>query len=198
VAHGMRGIIAGPARTDALMLYQIASFLLDVAGSVIAGACLLRLYMQRQRVPFGNPVGQAVFALSDWLVLPLRKLVPAVKGLDGACIVGALLAQLVEYLVLVLLAGRGLQLLPALVLFSTLRVAILGLIGLIILHAVLSWVPNHSPIAGVVARLAEPLLAPLRRVLPNLGGLDFSPLVALVILQVLLIVLGNLQAGSLF
>ena len=90
------------------------------------------------------------------------------------------------------------QLLPALVLFSTLRVAILGLIGLIILHAVLSWVPNHSPIAGVVARLAEPLLAPLRRVLPNLGGLDFSPLVALVILQVLLIVLGNLQAGSLF
>lgn len=180
------------------MLYQIASFLLDVAGSIITGACLLRLYMQRLRIPFGNPVGQAVFALSDWLVLPLRKLVPAMGSWDGACIVAALLAQLVQYLVLVLLAGHGFELLPALVLFSTLRVALLGLIGLVILHAVLSWVPNHSPIAGVVARLAEPLLAPLRRILPSLGGLDFSPLVALVILQVFLIVLSNLQAGAIF
>lgn len=180
------------------MLYQIVSFLLDVAGSVITGACLLRLYMQHQRIPFGNPVGQAVFGLSNWLVLPLRKLVPAVGRWDGACIVGALLAQLMEYLVLVLLVGDGFQLLPGLVLFSTLRVAILGLIGLVILHAVLTWVPNHSPIAGVVARLAEPLLAPLRRILPQLGGLDFSPLVALVILQVCLIVLGNLQAGTMF
>lgn len=180
------------------MLYQIASFLLDVVGSVLAGACLLRLYMQRLRAPFGNPIGQAVFALTDWLVLPLRKVIPALAGWDVACIVGALLAQLFEYLILVLLLGQGLALLPALVLFSTLRVAILGLIGLIILHAVLTWVPNHSPVAGVVARLAEPLLVPIRRVLPNLGGLDFSPLVALVILQVLLIVLGNLQGGVIF
>lgn len=180
------------------MFYQIVSFLLDVAGSVITGTCLLRLYMQRQRLPFGNPVGQAVFALSDWLVLPLRKLVPAVAGWDSACVVGALLAQFVEYLVLVLFVGHGFGLLPGLVLFSTLRVAILGLIGLVILHAVLTWVPNHSPVAGVVARLAEPLLAPIRRILPNLGGLDFSPLVALVILQVLLIVLGNLQGSVMF
>lgn len=178
------------------MLYQIASFLLDVAGSVITGACLLRLYMQRLRVPFGNPVGQAVFALSDWLVLPVRKLVPALAGWDSACILGALLAQLAEYLLLALLVGGGFGSLPALVFFSTLRVAILGLTGLIILHAVLTWVPNRSPIEDVVTRLAEPLLLPIRRVLPMVGGLDFSPLVALVILQVLLIVLANLQGGA--
>ncbi|QEA14448.1 YggT family protein [Comamonas flocculans] len=178
------------------MLYQIISFLLDVAASVVAGACLLRVYMQRLQLPFGNPVGQAVLALSDWLVLPLRRLLAPRGRWDLASLLAAVLAQAVEYLVLMLWLGAGLGGLVFLVLFSTVRVAILGLIGLIILHAVLSWVPNHSPIAGMVARLAEPLLAPLRRVLPQPQGLDFSPLVALLILQVLLIVLGNLQAAS--
>lgn len=178
------------------MLYQIISFLLDVAASVVTGACLLRVYMQRLQLPFGNPVGQAVLALSDWLVLPLRRLLAPRGRWDLASLLAAVLAQAVEYLVLMLWLGAGLGGLVFLVLFSTVRVAILGLIGLIILHAVLSWVPNHSPIAGMVARLAEPLLAPLRRVLPQPQGLDFSPLVALLILQVLLIVLGNLQAAS--
>ena len=177
------------------MLYQILSFLLDVVGGLVTGACLLRLYMQRQRVPFGNPVGQLVFAFSDWLVLPLRKLLPAVSRWDLACLVGALLAQLAQYLALVLLAGGGLALLPWLALFGTLRVAVWGLMALVIVYAVLSWVPTRSVIAGVVARLAEPLLAPVRRLLPTLGGIDLSPLLLLVLLQVALIVLGNLQAG---
>ena len=58
------------------MIVQILQFLLEVACGLVAGACLLRLYMQAQRIPFNNPVGKLVFALSDWLVLPLRKLVP--------------------------------------------------------------------------------------------------------------------------
>ena len=60
------------------MLYQITSFLLDIVVGLFAGACLLRLYMQLQRVPFGNPVGRFVFAVTDWLVLPLRRVLPAV------------------------------------------------------------------------------------------------------------------------
>ena len=60
------------------MGYQIISFLLDVAAGLLGGACLLRLYMQYQRIPFGNPVGRFVFALTDWLVLPLRRILPAV------------------------------------------------------------------------------------------------------------------------
>jgi hypothetical protein len=59
------------------MLFQIISFLLDVAAGLLGGACLLRLYMQYQRIPFGNPVGRFVFALTDWIVLPLRKVLPA-------------------------------------------------------------------------------------------------------------------------
>ena len=56
------------------MLYQIPSFLLDVIVGLLGGACLLRLYMQYHRVPFGNPLGRFVFAITDWIVLPLRRI----------------------------------------------------------------------------------------------------------------------------
>lgn len=65
--------------TSRAMLYQIPSFLLDVIVGLLGGACLLRLYMQYHRVPFGNPLGRFIFAITDWIVLPLRRLLPAVK-----------------------------------------------------------------------------------------------------------------------
>ena len=114
-----------------------------------------------------------------------------------ASLLAALLVELAQYGVLWLLlgAGAGWQWLPGLALFGVVRVAITGLIGLMIVYAVLSWVQTRSPISDVIARLCEPLLRPVRRVLPLLGGIDLSPLVALVVLQVLMIVLGHLQAG---
>lgn len=179
------------------MLFQILSFLLDVASGLLTGACLLRLYMQLQRVSFANPVGRLVFALSDWLVLPLRKLVPSVGRWDLSCLAAALLLQLVQYLLLWLLVGGGLGLawLPWMALFGLARVAVSGLMGLLIVYAVLSWVQARSPISDVITRLCEPLLRPVRRVLPLLGGVDLSPLVVLILLQVVMIVLGHLQAS---
>ncbi|MBS0390909.1 MAG: YggT family protein [Proteobacteria bacterium] len=181
------------------MLFQILSFILDVASGLLTGACLLRLYMQLQRAPFANPVGRLVFALSDWLVLPLRKLVPAAGRWDLSCLVAAFLLQLVQYLLLWLLLGAGIGLawLPWMAVFSLLRVAVSGLMGLMIVYAVLSWVPTRSPIGDVIARLCEPLLRPVRRVLPLVGGIDLSPLVLLVVLQVVSIVLGHMQAAAL-
>ena len=70
------------------MLFDIVSLLLDVATGLLGGACLLRLYMQYQRIPFGNPVGRFVFALTDWLVLPLRRVLPALGRLDTASLLG--------------------------------------------------------------------------------------------------------------
>ena len=179
------------------MLFQILSFLLDVASGLLTGACLLRLYLQLQRVSFANPVGRLVFALSDWLVLPLRKLVPSAGRWDLSCLVAALLLQLVQYLLLWLLVGGGMGLawLPWMALFGLARVAVSGLMGLLIVYAVLSWVQARSPISDVITRLCEPLLRPVRRVLPLLGGVDLSPLVVLVLLQVVMIVLGHLQAS---
>ena len=171
------------------MLFQIISYLLEVVSGLLTGACLLRLYMQLQRVPFGNPVGRLVFALTDWLVLPLRKLIPAAGRWDLSCLVAAFLLQLVQYLLLWLLVGAGLGLawLPWMALFSLARVTVSGLMGLLIAYAILSWMQTRTPISDVIARLSEPLLQPVRRVVPLLGGIDLSPLVLLVLLQVLLL-----------
>lgn len=179
------------------MLYQIVSFLLDVVVGLLGGACLLRLYMQYQRVPFGNPVGRLVFALTNWLVLPLRRLLPAVGRWDTASLVGAYLLEVLQYLVLWLLLGglQGLTLLPVLAAFGLVRLAISGLVALMVVYAILSWIPQAqlSPLYDVIDRLCAPLLRPIRRMMPMFGGVDLSPLVLLVGLQVLLIVVSHLQ-----
>ena len=181
------------------MVYQIVSFLLDVAAGLLGGACLLRLYMQYQRIPFGNPVGRFVFALTDWLVLPLRRVLPPVGRWDTASVMGAYLLQLAQYGLLWLLAGRGsgAALVPLLAVFGLLRLVISTLTGLVIVYVVLSWVKADSPIVDVIDRLCAPLLRPFRKLIPRVGGIDLSPLVFLVLLQVAAIVLAALQAGVL-
>ncbi|MCJ0764266.1 YggT family protein [Variovorax terrae] len=181
------------------MLYQIISFLLDVAAGLLGGACLLRLYMQHQRVPFGNPLGRLVFALTNWLVLPLRRIVPAAGRWDTASLLAAFLVQLAQFVLLWLLtgAGAGWTMLPVLAAFGLVRLAISGLTGLLIVYAVLSWVQTSSPLTGVIDRLCEPPLRPIRRIIPLVGGVDLSPLALLVLLQVAAIVLGSLQSALL-
>jgi len=179
------------------MFFQITSFLLDVVGGLLTGACLLRLYMQWQRVPFANPVGGLVFALTDWLVMPLRRVIPPTGRWDVSSLAAAVLLQLAQYILWVLLLGGGAAWawLPWMALFGLARVIVSGLMGLLIVHAVMSWVPARSPLSDVIARLCAPVLRPVRRIIPLMGGIDLSPLVVLVLLQVAMIVLGNLQAG---
>lgn len=185
------------------MLYQIVALLLEVAAGLVGGACLLRFYMQLLRVPMsrrsGNPVAPAVFALSDWLVLPLRRVVPALGGFDMASLLGALALELGQFGLLWLLAGSsgGLFAVPILAVFGLARLAVMGLTVITVLAAVLSWVAPYAPMADLVDRLSAPLLAPLRRFIPLLGGLDLTPLVLLVALQIAAIVLGHAQAAVL-
>ncbi|WP_114973138.1 YggT family protein [Rhodoferax ferrireducens] len=181
------------------MLYQIISLLLEVVTGVLGGACLLRLYMQYQRIPMssrsGNPLGRFVFALTDWLVLPLRRVVPAAGRWDLASLVGAYLLESTQFVLLWVLAGAdgGLFAVPILAVFGLLRLVISGLTGLVIVYAVLSWVQTHSVMSDVIERLCAPPLTPIRRVLPLVGGIDLSPLVLLVLLQIASILLGHLQ-----
>jgi YggT family protein len=179
------------------MLYQIISFLLDVAVGLLGGACLLRLYMQWQRVPFGNPVGRFVFALTDWLVLPLRRVLPPMGRLDTASLVGAFVLELAQYAVLWLLGVGTLAMLPLLAIFGLARLVISGLTGLVIVYAVLSWVQSDSPLVDIIGRLCAPLLRPFRRMIPLVGGIDLSPLALLVVLQIGAIVLGAIQRSLL-
>ena len=185
------------------MLYSIFSLVLDVVSGIAGGACLLRLYMQVLRVPFGNPLGQFVLAITNWLVLPLRRVLPTGFNLDWASLLAAYLIELAQFGLLwgvsSLADGHtaGVTLVPVLALFGLARLVISGLTGLLIVYAVLSWVQTHSPVFDTVERLCQPLLRPLRRIVPLVGGVDLSALVLLVLLQIAAMVLGYLQMGVL-
>ena len=169
------------------MLYQIPSFLLDVIVGLLGGACLLRLYMQYHRVPFGNPLGRFIFAISDWIVLPLRRIVPSVKRWDLASLIAAWLLVMVKFLLLWLLIGNlgHIATLPLVSLVGLMQLAVSGLTALLVVYAVLSWIPNASPmLLDLISRLAEPLVRPFRRFIPLIGGVDLSPLAAIVVLQI--------------
>ncbi len=200
------------------MLFQILSLLLDVAASLVGGACLLRLYMQWQRVPFGNPLGRFVFAVSNWLVLPLRRLLPAMGRLDTASLLAAWAVELVQLAALWslsgalggalgmhmgagsaggLVSGPAWALLPVLAVFGLARLVLSSMTAMVLLGAILSWVRADSDMADLVDRLCVPLLAPLRRLIPLVGGLDLTPLAMLVLLQIAGIVLSGLQVAVL-
>ena len=184
------------------MPYQILSLLLEVAVGLLGGACLLRLYMQQQRIPMGarsgNPLGQFIFALTDWLVLPLRRVVGSVGRWDIASMVATWLLELLQYLLLWLVIGAGsVGSVLILTCFGLVRLVISGLSALVIVYAVLSWVQARSPLTDLLERLVAPPLVPIRRLVPLVGGVDLSPLVLLVLLQIALIVLGSIQSMAL-
>ena len=185
------------------MVFQIVSLLLEVVVGLVAGTCLLRLYMQQQGIPLSaryNPLGRFVFALTDWIVLPLRRLLPSMGRLDTASLVAAFLLELAQFASLWLLSGaRGsLVSVVVLALFGLVRLTISGLSGLVMVYAVLSWMPSRSPMTDMLERLVTPPLVPIRRALPLIGGIDLSPLVLLLILQVAVIVVGHLQNAVMF
>ncbi len=183
------------------MFLQILTFLLQIAAGLLVGLCLLRLYMQFHRVSLsaraGNPIGPFIFALTDWLVVPLRRVIPPIGRLDSASLVAALLIELAQFAIVWLLAGgHGSPLFILLMaVFGVARLALSGLSVLLIVYAVLSWVQTHSPMMGLLERLVSPLLQPIRRIVPLVGGLDLSPLIVLVLLQVAGIVLESTLAS---
>jgi YggT family protein len=125
--------------------------------------------------------------------------VPAIGRWDMASLLAALLVQLAQFVILWLLTGMGANVasVAVLALLGVVRVGISGLSGLVIVYAVLSWVQTQSYMADMLERMVMPVLVPIRRVLPLVGGVDLSPLVLLVLLQIAAIVLGSVQANML-
>ncbi|MDP3033206.1 MAG: YggT family protein [Rhodocyclaceae bacterium] len=181
------------------MLAQIVSLLLGTAASLLAIAFLARTLMQLARAPFRNPVGQFITALTNWAVLPLRRVIPGLFGIDLASAFAAWLTQIAYLGVMAGLTGvlsvapDAMLIIVWLAFLAVLRIAVYLLMGVIIIAALLSWINPHSPFAPLFDALSRPMLNPVRRLLPTLGGIDLSPLVVLVLLQVALVVLAGLQ-----
>ena len=179
------------------MLVQAGLFLLDTLAGFVCILLLLRFYMQALRVSFRNPLGGFVVQATNWLVLPLRRVLPGLFGLDLSCLLPAYLLQ--ALLLFAVVAARGglstvdggtlAVLILGKAALATLRLSIYLLIGALILQAVLSWVNPYAPLARPLYQFTRPLLDPIRRVVPPLASVDLSPLVAILVLQVLLIFL---------
>ena len=185
-----------------MMLTQIAQLLVEVAAAFFVYLLLARFLLQWLRVPFRNPVGEFVLATTNWLVLPLRRVVPPLAGLDLASVSAAWLLQTLALWALYALGGWAFGSAPGiaalvlatLALIDLLRSALYILTFALIVQAVLSWVNPYSPLGPVFASVTRPFLQPIRRRLPLVANIDLSPLVAIVVLQVLLIPLAHLRA----
>lgn len=176
------------------MLNQALQFLLQNVVNLFLIALLLRFYMQWARVPFQNPFAQFVVRLTDPAVRPLRRLIPGLFGIDLGTLGLALVLEFALILTLFWLDGfpfaaAGSKVLPALLLLAVVYLVRLGvyvLIGLVIVMAVLSMVNPFSPFMPVFAALAAPVLRPFRRWLPPIANFDLSPLVFLLICQLII------------
>lgn len=183
------------------MLIRVLGFLLETLFFVLIAAALLRAWMNWLRVNMSAQPGHFVMAVSDWLVKPLRRVLPkslAQSRLDWASVLAAAVLALVYALVwgalFGVLAASGFEpaLLLALLGFALkmlLRVTLQTLLILVLGFAILSWVQPGSSAYVLLARLTDPLLAPLRRVIPAIGGVDLSALVLLILLQIGMMVL---------
>ncbi|MBA4288724.1 MAG: YggT family protein [Pseudomonas sp.] len=175
-----------------------AVYILQTIGSLYLLIVLLRFILQLVRADFYNPVSQFIVRATHPLVKPLRKIIPSVAGLDLASLVLAIVVQLVLMALTLMLMGYGLGDPLQLLVWSIVGVTALFLkvfFFALIISVILSWVAqgSHNPTAMLINQICEPLLAPIRRMLPSMGGMDLSPIVAFLILNLIdMLVIRNL------
>ena len=177
------------------MLYSLFVPFIDAVAGLFAGVLLFRFWMQVVRVRPPQPVAEFVFHLTDWLVKPLRFVIPGVAGLDWASLVGCFIVSLIYTAAKLWMDDSYFSvMLLVLALIRMAQWAIDGLTVILVIDVIFSWINPNAPLAPFVRALNLPLLKPIRRVVPPLGGLDLSPMVVFILLQIagraLLVVFG--------
>jgi len=170
------------------------TFIVETLLSLALFVALARLLLQWARADFRNPLCQAVVRITNPLILPLRRVLPPIGKLDTASVVAVLLVAVVDVGGIFALHGVGLP--PPLlwirpVLTEIGRTLLWTYFYAIFLYALLSLIApgGYSPLQSVLATLCEPVLRPIRRLIPTVAGLDLSPLWAIIGIQAILILL---------
>ena len=181
-------------------LNEIFGYLIQTLLSLYLMAMLLRFLLQLVRADFYNPICQFLVKITNPLVIPLRKVIPGFAGLDMASLLLALVLQLVAIIALLLINSLALPYLLLLLVWSA-----LGVIGLLVniyffallAMIILSWIApgSSNPAVYLLFQLTEPVLAPFRKALPAMGGMDFSPILVFILINVMQIALRHMAAG---
>ena len=173
------------------MISEAVAFVLDAIFHLFILAALVRFWMQALRAPARNPIAQFSMALTDWAVKPLRRVVPGLFNLDWASLLVAFAFELLLQFLLLLVRGYSpnMEALSVLLFFSfvkLIRLSIYVFIGAIIVQAVLSWTNPHHPVGPFFQALTRPFLKPFQRAIPPIGGVDITPVLVLIALQLVL------------
>jgi YggT family protein len=171
-------------------------FLIDFVFNMYLMVVLLRLWLQFARADFYNPFSQFVVKVTQPVVAPLRRILPSIGRLDTATLVLALVVAGLKIVILnLVLGGTGLNILSLVVVsfIIVLKEAITLVMYVLILRAIMSWVSQgRNPMELVLGQLTEPMLAPIRKRMPDMGGLDLSIMVVIVLLLFIQKLLGDL------
>lgn len=178
------------------MLTNAIVFLLNTLLGLMSLAFLLRFYLQATNAPFRNPLSHAVVTITDFAVIPMRRIVPSMFKLDTSTLLLAFLVQLILQFSLRFLSGFPFELVGnsiwlGLIGLSALHIANLSVdlfLYAIVAQALLSWINPHTPIAPTLEALTRPILNPIRNLIPAPNGLDLSPLVAVLAAQLIQII----------
>jgi len=173
------------------VIAEAIAFVLDALFHLFILAALVRFWMQAFRAPARNPIAQFSMALTDWAVKPLRRVIPGLLNLDWASLIVAFAFELALQFLLLLVRGYSPNAEAATVLLffsfvKLIRLSIYVFIGAIIVQAVLSWTSPHHPVGPFFQALTRPFLRPFQRAIPPIGGVDITPVLVLIALQLVL------------
>ncbi len=181
------------------MLWEILLLVLGFVFHSLTFLLLARFFMQWQRVSFHNQIGRFIVATTDWMVRPLRRIIPGLLGLDLASLLPAWLLQTVFVVIDLglrgLLRGEPLGMIAGLCclgLVGLLNIAIYLIFAVVLMSALLSWVNPYAPAAPFFHAMAAPFLRPFRRIIPMIANVDISPMLLILVLYIALQVLGRL------
>lgn len=179
---------------------EISLYLIQTATGIYLLIMLLRFILQLVLADFYNPISQFLVRATNPLVLPLRRLLPARGRFDPASLILAILIQWLGIVALLWMSGAALPAISLMLAWSV--VGVLGLLVKIYFFAllgmiILSWIaPGASnPAVYLMYQITEPVMAPFRSVLPAMGGLDFSPFLVFILINIVQIALRNVAAG---
>lgn len=168
-------------------LSNAAIYMLETVFTLYIMMVLLRFLLQLVRADFYNPICQFLVKATNPPLRPLRRIIPGLKGIDVASVVLLIALQMLALWLIHVAGGRTVAL-PALFLFALSELLLLTLnifLISILVQVIMSWLnpQAHNPVLSILYSLNEPLLRPARRMLPNTSGIDFSPLLVLVLIQ---------------
>jgi YggT family protein len=185
------------------MLAEIVITVLLIASTFYMTVVLLRFLLQLARADFYNPITQFVVKATNAPLRPLRKIIPGWGGIDGASLVLAILIQGITFFLILVALNGGIPAINPLTLLTWSVLNILDLIVKIyfwsvIAVVVVSWIAptSHHPAIQLVAQITEPVMRPVRNIMPSMGGLDLSPIIVFLILNVISVMINHMKMSA--